>query len=56
MTTPVADYTTDLADIEDLSLADLESLDSPVLLESLRRILGDADRPQDIVAGFQSAI
>lgn len=55
-TPSVADYATDLADIRDLSLADLVSIDNPILLDSLRRVLEDADGPQEIVAGFQSAI
>jgi FXSXX-COOH protein len=51
-----ADHTTELVDLDDMDLADLLGSDNPVLLDCLERILADADRPQDIVAGFQSAI
>lgn len=51
-----ADHTTGLADLSDMTLADLLASDNPVLLDCLARIAEDADRPQDVVAGFQSAI
>lgn len=53
---PLTNLATDLADLNDLTLADLVSIDNPVLLDSLRRVLEETDGPQEIVAGFQSAI
>jgi FXSXX-COOH protein len=50
------DPDTTLADVTDVPLADLLASDNPVLRDCLRRIVEDADRPQDVVAGFQSAI
>lgn len=47
---------TELPDVTDMTLADLLASDNPVLLDCLARIAEDADRPQDVVAGFQSAI
>jgi FXSXX-COOH protein len=52
----VADHTTGLVDLSDVPLAELLASDNPVLLDTLARVLEDADRPQEIVAGFQSAI
>jgi FXSXX-COOH protein len=45
-----------LVDLEHLDLADLEGLDASVLTESLRRLLSDAQRPEETLAGFQSSI
>lgn len=50
------DFETELPDLADVSLEDLVGLDNPVLLESLGRVLEESDKPQDVVAGFQSAI
>jgi FXSXX-COOH protein len=55
-TTPVSGYMTDLVDLNVISLADLVTIENPVLQNSLRRVLDEADRDDDIVAGFQSAI
>jgi FXSXX-COOH protein len=55
-TTASADQISHLVDLSGVSLAELLANDNPVLRECLGRILEDADRPQDIVAGFQSAI
>jgi FXSXX-COOH protein len=46
----------DLVDLNGLSLADLRGLDGSALAHSLHRILDDIDRPQDAVAGWNSAI
>jgi FXSXX-COOH protein len=51
-----ADRVSGLADLDDMDLADLLTCDNPVLLDCLRRVREEADKPQDIVAGFQSAI
>lgn len=48
-----------LADVTEISLADLKSLDhvvDSVLGRSLQRLLEEADNPADVVAGFQSSI
>jgi FXSXX-COOH protein len=42
--------------LTEVSLADLRALDETVLGGALRRILNEADRPQDAHAGFQSAL
>lgn len=48
---------TTMADLNDLKLNDILAIDpdSP-LFDILTRVLQDADKPQDVVAGFQSAI
>lgn len=46
----------DLVDLEDVSLADLATLEPSVFAHSLHRILEEIDRPQDAVAGWQSAL
>ncbi|WP_442790416.1 FxSxx-COOH cyclophane-containing RiPP peptide [Nonomuraea sp. NBC_01738] len=45
-----------LLDLSGVTVADLDALDSGALAECLRRVLGDHDRRQDVVAGFQSSI
>ncbi|PZF93414.1 FxSxx-COOH cyclophane-containing RiPP peptide [Micromonospora endophytica] len=45
-----------LADLSDVSLADLPELDKSAFGHSLRRILEEIDRPQDAVAGWNSAM
>lgn len=50
------DYQFDLADLSDVSLADLPQLRSTVFAHSLHRILEEIDRPQDAVAGWNSAM
>lgn len=54
MAGPVTDSL--LPDLSDVSLDDLLGIDNPVLLEALRRVQAEADNPQEIVAGFNSAI
>ncbi|MGH3693653.1 MAG: FxSxx-COOH cyclophane-containing RiPP peptide [Pseudonocardiaceae bacterium] len=46
----------DLVDLSGLSLADLRELDDSVLAHALRRILADAERPEEAVAAFESYI
>lgn len=55
VTAPV-DFTTTLPDLSDVTLSDLLHLDSPVLADSIRRVLEAADAPVPVVAGFNSAI
>ncbi|MFI7080441.1 FxSxx-COOH cyclophane-containing RiPP peptide [Micromonospora sp. NPDC049903] len=50
------DPVSDLVDINGLSLADLRDLPDTAINRSLRRVLHEIDRPQDAVAGFQSAV
>ncbi|MBQ0976659.1 FxSxx-COOH cyclophane-containing RiPP peptide [Micromonospora zamorensis] len=45
-----------LVDLSDVSLADLQELDQSVFAHSLRRILDEIDRPQEAVAGWNSAM
>ncbi|GIG59436.1 hypothetical protein Lfu02_38080 [Longispora fulva] len=51
-----SDRESDLLDLTQVRLSHLRELDDTVLARSLRRLLDDADRPQDAIAGFQSAI
>jgi FXSXX-COOH protein len=52
----VVEMDTTLANVGDLTLDDLMKIDNPILLESLRQVIREADDPQEIVAGFNSAI
>jgi FXSXX-COOH protein len=45
-----------LVDLSEVSLADLQELDQSVFAHSLRRILDEVDRPQEAVAGWNSAM
>lgn len=45
-----------LVDLSEVSLADLQELDQSVFAHSLRRILDEIDRPQEAVAGWNSAM
>lgn len=47
--------TSDLPDVTDLSLVDVQALPDSVIGDVLRRILADVDSVEP-VAGFQSAI
>jgi FXSXX-COOH protein len=49
-------HESDLVDLSQVSLDDLRSRSDASLSRALRRILQEADRPQDAIAGFQSAI
>jgi FXSXX-COOH protein len=46
----------DLVDLDGVSLADLADLEPRVFAHSLHRVLEEIDRPQDAVAGWQSAV
>jgi FXSXX-COOH protein len=46
----------DLVDLADVPLADLRSLNHPVLAKALQRVAEEAKVSIDVVAGFQSAI
>jgi FXSXX-COOH protein len=50
------DLSSTLVDLTDVRLADLRAIDGTALGSALRRILEEADRPQEVVAGFQSAL
>jgi FXSXX-COOH protein len=45
-----------LVDLSGVALADLDTLEPNALHHSLRRILEEIDRPQDAVAGWNSAV
>lgn len=47
---------TDLLDLDGILLADLKELDESVLAHALRRVLADADGPEDPIAAFQSYV
>jgi FXSXX-COOH protein len=51
-----ADFETDLADLTQLPLSELRSLDHPILTNALRRVAEEAKDSSDAVAGFQAAI
>jgi FXSXX-COOH protein len=46
----------DLVDLVQIRLADLPQVGGSALQRSLRRVLNDADNPQDAFAGFDSAL
>lgn len=52
----MSDEETDLVDLDGLSLADIEQLDDSALAHALRRVLAEADGPEDPIAAFQSFI
>ncbi|WP_407676748.1 FxSxx-COOH cyclophane-containing RiPP peptide [Phytohabitans aurantiacus] len=56
MDATVDDNQPELVDLSGLSLSDLSRLGGSVVAHSLRRILEDIDRPQDAVAGWNSAM
>lgn len=45
---------TGLADLDKLSLADLDQLDESALAQALRRVLSDAEGPENPIAAFQA--
>jgi FXSXX-COOH protein len=45
-----------LVDLTGLPLPELFASDDSVLANSLRRLLADLDRPQDIIAGFGNSV
>lgn len=50
------EFVTDLVDLVDVPLADLRSLDHPILTKALQRVAEEARDSVDVVAGFQAAI
>lgn len=50
------DLESTLADVAQISLAQLKSLDESILSRALLRLLEDADTPSETLAGFQSSI
>ncbi|WP_442935249.1 FxSxx-COOH cyclophane-containing RiPP peptide [Micromonospora sp. CPCC 206061] len=56
MDATVDDNQHELVDLSGLSLSDLSRLGGSVVANSVRRILEDVDRPQDAVAGWNSAM
>jgi len=51
-----AERGTDLADVSRMSLTDILAADETVLANSLRRLLTELDRPQEIIASHQNYI
>lgn len=49
-------FVTDLLDLADVPLADLRSLDHPILTKALQRAAEEARDSVGVVAGFQAAI
>jgi FXSXX-COOH protein len=50
------EFVTDLADLADMPLEDLRSLNHPILLKALQRAAEEARDSVGVVAGFQAAI
>lgn len=50
------DYPSDLVELVNLPLRDVLHLDESVLAHALRRVWHEADHPEEILAGWQSAI
>lgn len=50
------EFVTDLVDLANVSLADLRSLDHPILTKALQRVAEEARDSVGVVAGFQAAI
>jgi FXSXX-COOH protein len=50
------EFVTDLVDLVNVALADLRSLDHPILARALQRAAEEASDPVGVVAGFQAAI
>lgn len=50
------DIVSDLVDLSEVDLADLGDLDNPVLAATLQRLRDEVDRPDEVVAGFQSFV
>jgi FXSXX-COOH protein len=52
----IPEEATALVDLTQVSLLELGSLDDSVLAASLRRLLAEADNPQEVIALFQSCV
>jgi FXSXX-COOH protein len=53
---PTEDVATDVVDLSQVPLAELRSLDQPVLTDILVRVAEEAKNSVDAIAGFQAAI
>lgn len=56
MVADLDEFVADLLDLADVSLADLRSLDHPILSKALQRAAEEARDSVGVVAGFQAAI
>jgi FXSXX-COOH protein len=56
MTDPLLDHEIDLVDLTDLPLSDVLAMDQSVLAQSLLRVAREADRQEDVVAGFSNVL
>lgn len=50
------EFVTDWVDLVDVPLANLQSLNHPILTRALQRVTEEARDSVDVVAGFQAAI
>jgi FXSXX-COOH protein len=50
------DLETGLVDLGGLALGDLKELDDSAIAHALRRVLADADGPEDPIAAFEAFI
>lgn len=50
------DLESTLADVAQMSLTQLKSLDDSILSRALLRLMHDAEAPSETVAGFQSSV
>lgn len=56
MTDPLLGHEADLVDLTGLPLAEVLTMDESVLAQSLRRLAEEADRQEDVVAGFSNSL
>jgi len=56
MTEAPPEYESELPDLSQVPLSELATLDDSVLSHAVRRLLQEADRRHDVVAGFNSSI
>jgi FXSXX-COOH protein len=54
MTDPLLDHETDLVDLTDIPLSQVLAMVESVLAQSLLRLTREADRQEDVVAGFSN--
>lgn len=54
MTDPLSGHETDLVDLTDVPLPEVLTMDESVLAQSLRQLAEEADRQEEIVAGFSN--
>lgn len=53
---PCRDHTSELVVLHHMPLRDVLALDESVLAHALRRLWHEADHPEEILAGWQSAV